>query len=123
MDGPLSPSGYSTSSNSAGHTGMHISRPSTAMGPNAHLAMAPSTSARLAANTRRRSSLSQPYPYTAFPEASHSAQPSSPSTGQRAYSPPTMVPLSLLEQTQNQQASHRSPIDDSLLKRLPPSTR
>jgi hypothetical protein len=137
-EGSLSSQGsiYAPSSPS-GHPAAHIPRPSTAMSPSSHQAMAPSPipqeyrTARLPANTRRRSSISQPYPYAAAPEASsllaQEWRPSTPSqaasgaSGQRSYAPPTMVPLSLLEQTQSRQVGYRSPIDDSVLKRLPPS--
>jgi hypothetical protein len=127
------------SSTSTAHPATNISRPSTAIGPNAHLN--PSTATATAAltqdyrlatvhpNARRRSSISQPCPYataattttststsSVFPNSSSSSLTSIPLAP-----PPSMVPLFLLEQSQSRTV-HRSPIDDSVLKRLPPST-
>lgn len=126
IDGTLSPSGaiYPSSSTSTAHSAVNIVRPSTAMGPSPHLG--PNASALMqdhpSGRIARRSSISQqPYPQISMER--RPSTPSVPTTSNSTARPiPTMVPLSLLEQSQNRQATHRSPIDDSVLKRLPPST-
>jgi len=136
-EGSLSSQGSIYAPSSAAHSATHIVRPSTAMGPHPGSPIPQDYRTRLPANPRRRSSLSQPYPYAPAPDASSlrnpnpsERRPSTPSQvpstsgGQHPQPAPSMmVPLSLLEQTQSRQVAHRSPIDDSLLKRLPPSTR